>query len=57
MKRASFFAAFIISASTRHASKSFLRLADWASSPMLVQTSVVMRSAPFAAFIGSANSS
>src|SRR5262249_40945345 len=47
-------AAFIIGASTRQSSKSRLRSSFSASNPMLVQTSVVTRSAPRAASMGSA---
>jgi hypothetical protein len=57
MNSALFFAAFIISASTCQSWKSRRRASFSASNPMLVQTSVVTRSAFFAASMGSRNSS
>ena len=57
MKSASFFAARIISSSTCQSAKARLRSSASASKPMLVQTSVVTRSAPRTASIGSANTS
>src|SRR5258706_159439 len=54
MKSAFFFATFIMAASTCQSSKSRLRSSFSASKPMLVQTSVVTRSEPRAASMGSA---
>ena len=50
---ASGLATFIISASTRQSAKAARRCSFSASKPMLVQTSVVTRSAPRQASIGS----
>ncbi len=57
MKSASGFACRIISASTIQSANARLRSSFSASKPMLVQTSVVTRSAPRHASIGSANDS
>src|SRR5665647_819318 len=57
MNNASLAATFIMSASTCQSAKSRRRSSFSASKPIEVQTSVVTRSAPLAASIGSANSS
>src|SRR5512139_467300 len=54
MKTASDFATAIMSASTCQSAKAFIRSSFSASQPMLVHTSVVTRSAPRQASIGSA---
>ena len=55
MKSASGWACAIIAGVTHQAAKAFMRFSFSASQPMLVQTSVVTRSAPRQASIGSSN--